>query len=463
MLSISSISSQDTTAIEHCSNENSGYAPQQSWQAALLPEHPSAPQLINLHGTSRVSDGLHNQDSSYPVDAAPKPTCFACNEQFSSQSSLSRHQKEQCEREMIAVCSLCPSRQAIYYTKERLVRHHKTTHGDKCSNECGKEVSSACKERLYGSFVKLPPKRTWGCPYCLSCFASFEDWNNHCLDHRSNPDDTSTWSFSTMVWSLLQNPDYMAARTRYDWLLSACDWSKMTEKTCPGFREVLERCKLPHDLRFREPFRSLSDCEAVVHCVFQFMSTGRPFPNQQLFEVQSAPVPPQASIASVQTFPTASSVPDPRSACGIENRSLRGIAYPHDRPDSATIPEEAVNKAFGHGSHSHSSLKVDNSKDAQSRTVQSQDAGNPMAIPARRRGASLKRTTSNLSLRQSSSRFTVAQPEVVPQVPPLPNVLRSLGTSKPDFHHVEEVLSSSYAETHRPMSGVISETSFFHD
>jgi len=454
------VSSQDIPAIDHCTNDYSGHEPERSW-AGSLGGRPPIPQLTDVCGPPRPSQGLPNQDSWHPVHMALKPTCFACNEQFSNPGSLSRHQKEKCEREMIAACELCSSPQKIYYAKERLVRHHVGSHGDSCRNRCSNGISGACKERLYGSFVKLPLKRAWGCPYCVKCFGSYEDWNNHCLDHCRRDDRASPWSFATMIWSLLQQSDFSLARMRYDWW-GACDWSKVTEKTCPGFKEVLERRKLPHALRVHDYLRSLSDSEAVVRCVFHYMSTGQPFPNQQLFEVKGRSAPSQVLAVSLKTTQNASRDLDPTSAQGNENpHNLDDFTYPHDRPDSATIPQQVVVNTIG----PESQFKVDTSNEARFPAVKSQDDRDVVVTQTRRRGASLKRTISNLSLRQSSGKSTVAQSEVVPQVPPLPGDLKSSDGPRAvtHGHHTEEWLSPSHADT-RPMSGVITAQSFFdHD
>src|SRR5947209_2326265 len=223
------MSSQDIPALDYCTNEYYRNEPEQGW-AGRLGERPFIPPLTDLRGLPRPSQGLPNQDSRHPVHTALKPTCFACNEQFSNSGSLSRHQKEKCEREMMAACELCSSRrQVIYYTKERLIRHHVDSHGDSCQNRCSPKISSACREQLCRSFVKLPPKRAWGCPYCVTCFGSFEDWNNHCLDHCRRDDRTSPWSFITMILSLLRQSDFNLPA--YNQWLAACDWSKVTQKT----------------------------------------------------------------------------------------------------------------------------------------------------------------------------------------------------------------------------------------
>lgn len=454
------MSSQDIPAIDYCPSEYSRHEPEQGW-AGRLGGRPSIPQLTDLRGPPRPSQGLPNQDSRHPVHAALKPTCFACNEQFSNSGSLSRHQKDKCEREMIAACELCSSRQAIYYTKERLIRHHVDSHGDSCRNHCSKKISNACRERLCNSFVKLPPKRAWGCPYCIKCFGSFEDRNNHCLDHCRRDDRTSSWSFTTMIWSLLQQSDFNLPA--YGDSLAACNWSKVTEKTCPGFREVLERCKLPHDIRVRDDLRSLSDSEAVYRYILELVLTGEQFPNQQLFEVKGAPAPSQVPAVPPKARHNASCGLEPTYAHGNKNPHTLNFTYPYSRPDSATIPQQVVVNTTG----PESQFRPDTSNENGFRAVKSQDDRDVAVSQTRRRGGSLKRTIS-LSFRQSSGKSILAQPEVVPQsevvpqVPPLPDDLKSSEGPRAvtHVHHTEEWLSPSHADA-RPMSGVITTPSFF--
>jgi hypothetical protein len=261
-----------------------------------------------------------------------------------------------------------------------------------------------------------------------------------------------------MIWSLLQQSDFTLARIRYDWW-AACDWSKVTEKTCPGFREVLERCKLPHEIRVRDDLRSLSDSEAVFRYVLQLVITREQFPNQQLFEVKGTPAPSQAPAISPQTRHNTSHGLDPTSAHANKNPYTLDFTYPHDRPDSATIPQQIAVNTIG----PESQFKVDTSNEARFRAVKSQDDRDVVVNQTRRRGGSLKRAIS-LSFRQSSGKSTVAQSEVVPQVPPLPGDLKpSEGPRAVTYvHPTEEWLSPSHAGV-RPMSGVITAQSFFNN
>jgi hypothetical protein len=288
-----------------------------------------------------------------------KPFCFACNEHFKNKGSLKRHQQEQCEREKIAACSLCPPKQGIYYTKERLLRHHATSHGDKCRNGCSKKenkISVPCKEHLSNSFENLPPKKAWGCPYCISCFKTFEEWNGHCTNHLKGTDKAPKWSFGTMIWSLLQQESLRDARSHHD-LPSLSNWSSLDEKTCSGLREVLEHCKLPSGFGGRE-YLYFSNSYAVVRCVFHYIRTGEAFPSQHLFVVCSKPTPYHMSANTGE-----------------------------------------------------------NSKDFPC-TFDEDDIGGRQT---RRRGASIKRSLSNLALRPSSSRSPAIQTVAVPPVPPLPD------------------------------------------
>jgi hypothetical protein len=249
-----------------------------SWK----PEIPITIQEAEAGATQQI------QIPQYPTQALSirKPFCFACNEHFKNKESLKRHQLENCEREKMAACLLCPPNQAIYYIEERLVRHHVRLHGDKCQNGCSNKISIPCKEHLSNSFENLPPKKAWGCPYCISCFKTFEEWNGHCIGHLEKADKAPKWSFGTMIWSLLQQESLRDARSHHA-LPGQSNWSSLNEKTCSGLREVLQYCKPPSWLGGWY----LDESYAVVSCVFHFVRTGWAFPSRHLFEVCSKPTP----------------------------------------------------------------------------------------------------------------------------------------------------------------------------
>jgi hypothetical protein len=320
-----------------------------SWK----PEVPITIQEAEAEATQQI------QIPQYAMQALQKnrPFCFACNEHFKNKGSLRRHQQEQCEREKIAACSLCPPKQGIFYTKERLLRHHVASHGDKCRNDCSKEkISVPCKEHLSNSFENLPPKKAWGCPYCINCFKTFEGWNGHCIDHLKGTDKAPKWSFGAMIWSLLQQESLREARSHSD-LPEESSWSSLNEKTCSGLREVLEHSRLPSGFENRE-YWYLNNSHAVVRCVLHYIRTGQAFPSQQLFEVCSKPIPYHMPVNTVEN--------------------------PEDFP--CTFGEDDID-----GRHT------------------------------RRRGASLKGSLPNLALRPSSSRSPAIQTVAVPPVPPLPD------------------------------------------
>src|SRR2546423_5397337 len=105
ILSSSSTHSYDSAGASTCSAEQATRDFEGRWPNNYSGS-PSGTQLHNLSHSLQVA----NQDSSYTLytTSNDKPFCFACNECFKNKGSLSRHQKEQCEREKIAACSLCP-------------------------------------------------------------------------------------------------------------------------------------------------------------------------------------------------------------------------------------------------------------------------------------------------------------------------------------------------------------------
>ena len=394
-----------------------------------------------------------------PAAQRHKPFCFACNEQFKNKGSLKRHQQEQCEREKIFACPLCPLPQAIYYTRERLIRHHIRLHGDNCPHDCSKNenrISDVCKEHLSGSFEKLPPKKAWGCPYCVRCFREFEDWHRHCTEHLTKADAATTWSFGTMIESLLEQESLRAACTRHEFPVTR-NWSSINEKTCTGLREVLEHCRLPSGLRARE-YCYLSASNAVVRCVFDVIISGQTFPGQQLFDdlVQHRPLPNQGLFSATESL---DSVP-----CTLEeflrdeniNESVKKNYYSQPRlADEATMHPLAIN-----------GLLSDMAGDVKARSalMQTEDYGS--GGQTRRRAAGLKRSLSNLALRPSSSKSSLGQTMAIPPVPPLPDEAKTLNADKAGAgeHHDGAWPTHGYLDPipqHRPMSGIVYGFSWF--
>ena len=106
----------------------------------------------------------HEIVSSPSVTTYNNLTCFACNKQCSSPSSLSRHQQEKCERKVDWICPVCQ------WTGERLIRHYATSHEDQCATYRsihGERVCDDCRAYLSSSCQTLLPKQAWGCLIAL--------------------------------------------------------------------------------------------------------------------------------------------------------------------------------------------------------------------------------------------------------------------------------------------------------
>jgi hypothetical protein len=389
-----------------------------------------------------------------------KPFCFACNEHFKNKGSLKRHQQEQCEREKIAACSLCPPKQGIYYTKERLLRHHVMSHGDKCRNGCSKKenkISVPCKEHLSNSFENLPPKKAWGCPYCISCFKTFEEWNGHCIDHLTKASKAPKWSFGTMIWSLLQQESLRDARSHHD-LPEESSWSSLNEKTCSGLREVLEHCKLPSGFETRE-YWYLNNSYAVVRCVFHYIRTGQAFPSQQLFEVCSKPIPchmPVNTVENPEDFPYIS---DSALGCGNTDMTLRTSPFSQPRVENETTTPCSV-RTTNSATQPFASVNAEVIGDVKSRSVDTPNEDDAGGSQTRRRGASLKRSLSNLALRPSSGKSPAIQAAAIPPVPPLPgNSKTPVADKNGAGTHQDKNWSAPFLldpiPQYRPMSGVV--------
>jgi hypothetical protein len=398
---------------------------------------------------------LQNQEPPYPTQVLQinKPFCFACNEHFKNKGSLKRHQQEQCEREKIAACSLCPAKQGIYYTKERLFRHHLKSHGDKCRNGCSKKVSDLCKEHLSNSFEALPPKKAWGCPYCVSCFKTFEEWNGHCIDHLTKADKAPNWSFGMMIWSLLQQESLREARNHHDMPGGSC-WSSLNEKMCSGLREVLERCKLPPGFGGRE-YWYLNESYAVVRCVFHHIRTGQGFPSQQLFEVRSKPMPVNAGESSKVFHSTFDSVLERGNA----DWALKMSPFSQPRAESEIATPCSV-QTTNPATQPPASATVEIIGDFKARPVDTQNEDDTGRNQTRRRGASLKRSLSSLALRPSSTKSPAIQATAIPPVPALPRDSRASAADKIGAGtHQDRSWSAPFfldpIPQHMPMSGIV--------
>ena len=222
---------------------------------------------------SRNQQADENITRSAPSTRTSLPVCFTCNVVLSSQSALARHYKEICEPEVTRICPVCR------WTGERLMRHYANTHSGQCSTGyCGKRterVCDECRQQLSGSFVKNEAKKAWGCPYCVSCFHARDLWTRHCYDHYHQDGNDASWSYQTMIWSLLQHPDLERDRLQYNW--DGYNWSEITEKTRPGLRDALQRHQVPTDLRLYANYRHLEGPRMLVEYAYQYVMTGQPY------------------------------------------------------------------------------------------------------------------------------------------------------------------------------------------
>ena len=457
--SLLSRSSHDSAATDSCSIEQDHRYPE------IYNAIPSGAQLLTLHKSFQPSlPHQPNQDSLYKSSAAqpPKFFCFACNERFGTKGSLRRHQQEQCERETIFACSLCPLPQAIYYTKERLTRHHISSHGDTCPNDCSKKenrISDLCREYLAESSEKLPSKKAWGCPYCVRCFQAFEEWHRHCTEHLTQADTATTWSFGTMIESLLEQDSLRAACLRHE-IPVTNNLSSINEKTCTGLREILEHCKLPSELRARQ-YCYLSISNAVVRCVFDIIRTGQTFPSQQLFVdlVKSQPLLNQAPHNAEENIEDISYTLEEFLRDENTFGSDKESHYPHLRSDNAATTHPSVNDATLTTLRS-SNLISDSADIVKSRSAYMQNEDDPSGGHTRKRGVSLKRSLSNLALRSSSSKSSLRQTMAVPPVPPLPSEAKALNTDRAGAVVHPDGVWPTYPylgpiPQHRPMSGIV--------
>ena len=256
--------------------------------------YPLSPPSLN----SRLRDIIKGQWSTYTsplIDSTssmfatlpPDPQrliCFGCDLRFKCKDTLFWHQQERCERDFVSTCSLCPLPQPKFYLITTLFRHHISSHGGECSNGCSRYddlVSLPCGEQLIRTFVRLSPKKAWGCPYCVCCFNSFKYWNQHCADHFKTDDDRPKWSSGTMICSLLYQKSLISLPPGQ--LPPYVDpLEKLNRKDHSGLKEVLEYCKFPGTLRRDGEYHSMTEAVAVVFFVYEIARTGSIFANQDL-------------------------------------------------------------------------------------------------------------------------------------------------------------------------------------
>lgn len=484
-----------------------GHATARNWEDSCTNEQPNTSSPTHGYPPQTPQTDFRSQSSTSRnhLTTSAKMLCFACNTLCSSPSSLSRHQREQCEREVRWICPQCN------WAGERLARHYAKAHGDQCHRGCSKtqeKVCDACKQALSESFQSLPAKRAWGCPYCSTsprCFDTIEGWTDHCLAHHSPNGRAPTWSYSNMIRSLLLQPLLANALPRYDW--KKCDWSEVTEKTHPSIKEALERCKIPPEIGTHDQYRNLSTAEAVIRYVFYSVSTGQPLStllavdlragnSLQHSDLRNATC---AALADVDSMPGSTSTYEHRMPLAVGGKSFRqrtssliGRNQRYPKPGSADplMASELVYKHAGFISPSGLDLATDISDHAmqlpafmgshvhlpmQTGTLASilPDVDSFYPRQRSRSGSNsdtrphrpvLNRSFSNLSIRPSSSKSTTLLSEEVPPVPAIPQTRKSTDTGKAgtEPYYMEDWIESTYIEEDptlphqgRPMSGVI--------
>jgi hypothetical protein len=216
-----------------------------------------------------------------------------------SPTTLDKHQKEICERTTEWICQSCaPQKRYTGGLLDRLQRHHLDVHGGVCENGCPKkgnlvDLSEPCKLKLSTSFKQVPEKRAWGCPCCLKCFQTFQEWTKHAEAHPMQIGGIENWAWRTMIRSLLSNPHLSQAGSHYNWQL--CTWSSLKKEGWANLRFVLERWTLPPYVTDHQDYASLDTPDALALYAFRLGTTGQAFPGTPLSTTSSPFVPPDVA------------------------------------------------------------------------------------------------------------------------------------------------------------------------
>lgn len=261
-----------------------------------------------------------------------------------------------------------------------------------------------------------------------------------------------------MLWSLLQQDSLKDARMRHD-LPETDNWSTVNEKTCSGLREILEHCKIPSTLRPRE-YWYLEESDAVVRCVYEYITNGYTLPNQQLFEARIKPLPHQMPTSASEGRKTVGDPSESFPAHGDAKKAIKTSLQSHDRTGDAYTMQSAVGKRADFGSQPQSTAALDTVVVARARPAELPDVDDTATTQARKRAPSLKRSLSNLALRLPPSRSPATQTVAVPPVPPLPSDTKvlSVGKNGTGAQHDLGWPTTPYLDPiphHRPMSGVV--------
>ena len=206
--------------------------------------------------------------------------CYACNVWCKNATTLTKHQTEFCERRFEWICPACPRR--VFGLQERLNRHHMDAHADSCPYGCDKREklhTEACKLQLSKCSRHLATKKAWGCPCCVECFESFEEWSHHVSSHPIQNEKVQNWSFSTMIWSLLKQPYISHHVTLEYW--ECCTWSTLSKDLTLSLRHALERHEVPTAVSAHVGYCGLDGPAALVKYAFNLGTTGKAHPRER--------------------------------------------------------------------------------------------------------------------------------------------------------------------------------------
>ena len=276
------------------SHENSSLAPntrdiENDTSYTLLGlSSPSLAQVAS-YGLVEESRGLNQAAARPPVGvtfpladlAFPYPQaghvpvasniCYACNISCKNVTTLTKHQTEFCERRVEWVCPECPRK--VFGLQERLNRHHMEAHADSCPSGCDKReklLSEACKMQLSQCSRQLATKKAWGCPCCVKCFESLEEWSHHVSSHPIQNEKVQDWSYSTMIWSLLKQPYISDHVTWKHW--KRCSWPTLSKELSLSLRHALERHEVPAAVSAHVDYCGLDGPAALAKYAFNLGS-----------------------------------------------------------------------------------------------------------------------------------------------------------------------------------------------
>jgi hypothetical protein len=266
---------------------------------------PGAVNHVPTHPTISVTFPLASPALPCPqVGQAPFACsiCYACNTSFKNASTLAKHQTEFCERKAEWICPACPHK--VFGLQERLNRHHMEVHAETCPYGCDKKeklLSEACKTLLSKCSKRITTKKAWGCPCCIQCFESLEEWSCHVRNHPVQNEKVQDWSFSTMMWSLLQQ-SYLSEYMIWEhW--ECCNWSTLSREARQSLRSALERGEVPADVRAHPDYSNLNRPRALASYAFNLGTNGKAYPHQTTGTTKGSPYQSSPSSAHIINSP----------------------------------------------------------------------------------------------------------------------------------------------------------------